>query len=107
MKHSDTAASVAAALSALTTLLCCVPMGLAAGTAIASLAMVAGTYRGWFLAASVVLLAAGIAQFVRTRQQCAARGTTSLVILGLSAALVLLVILLPQVLASLIADLLP
>jgi hypothetical protein len=107
MKHTEKIAPVAAALSALATLACCLPIAFAAGTATATLAMVAGTYRWSFLGASVVLLAIGAAQLVQARRACKPRGSTSIVILTFSAAVVLLVVLFPQVIAGLLADWMP
>jgi bacteriorhodopsin len=104
MKHTEKIAPVAAALSALTTLACCLPIAFAAGTASAGLAMVASTYRWSFLGASVVLLAVGAVQLVQARRACRARGPAPPVFLGVSAAIVLLVVLFPQVVAGLLAD---
>ena len=53
MKHAETITPIAAALSALATLACCLPVTFAAGTAMAWLAGVAGAYRWTFLGASV------------------------------------------------------
>ena len=78
MKHTEKIAPIAAALSALATLTCCLPIAFVAGTASASLAMVAGSYRWSFLGASVVLLAVGAVQLVRARRACRPRGAASL-----------------------------
>lgn len=107
MRHTEKIAPVAAALSALATLTCCLPIAVAAGTASATLAMVAGSYRWSFIGASALLLAIGAAQLVQARRACRPRGNTSVAILALSAAVVLLVVLFPQVVAGLIADWLP
>ena len=107
MKHTDKIAPVAAAFSALATLACCLPIAFAAGTATAGLAVVAGTYRSWFLGSSVLLLALGAVQVVQARRACPTRGSVSIVILALSAAVVLLVVLFPQVIAGLLADWMP
>jgi hypothetical protein len=107
MKHTEKIAPVAAALSALATLACCLPIAFAAGTASASLAMVAGSHRWSFLGASVVLLAIRAVQLVQARRACRARGPASPVFLGVSAAVVLLVVLFPQETAGLLADWMP
>jgi hypothetical protein len=107
MKHTEKIAPVAAALSALATLACCVPIAFAAGTAAAGLAAIAGEYRPWFLGASVVLLALGAVQFVRARRACRPRGSLSMAILVGCAAIVALVLLFPQALAGLLADWMP
>jgi hypothetical protein len=107
MKHTENFAPIAAAVSALATLACCLPVAFAAGTATAGLAAVAGLYRWWFLGASAALLIVGGVQVGRVRRACATRGSGSILILGLSAAIVLLVLLFPQVIAGLIADWMP
>lgn len=107
MKHGEKVAPVAAATTAIATLLCCLPGGIAAAAATASLATVVSAYRIWLLGASVALLAIGILQFTRRQRVCATRSRTSVAILASSAAVVLLVVLFPQVLAGLLADWLP
>jgi hypothetical protein len=107
MKHTEKIAPAAAALSALATLACCVPIAFAAGTAAAGLAAVASTYRWWFVGASAALLAVGAAQLVRARRACRPRATASVVVFAASGALVLLVVLFPQLIAGLLADWLP
>lgn len=100
MKHAEKITPVAAALSALATVACCLPVSFAAGTAVAGLAAVAGSYRWAFLGASMVLLAMGTMELVRARSACRTRGTGSMVMLGISAVIVLLVLALPQVIAG-------
>ena len=107
MKHGEKIAPVAAAASALATLVCCLPMGIAAAAATASLAAVASTHRRWFLLASSVLLLVGIVQLIRMRRRCATRPRGSFAILAASATIVVLVALFPQVVAGLIAAWLP
>jgi hypothetical protein len=107
MKHAEKVAPVAAALSALATLLCCLPVGIAAAAATASLGAIVSVYRSWFLGASALFLVTGIVQVIRARRTCAPRTHGSLVILAVSGTIVLLVALFPQVMAGLIADWLP
>ena len=107
MRHTEKIAPVAGALSAVATLACCLPIAIAAGAATTSLAMVGGSYRWWFLGASAVLLTIGGLQLVQVRRARATRSSVSLVILAVSAGVVMLVVLFPQLLASLVADWLP
>ena len=106
MKHSEKVAPVAAAASALATLLCCLPAGIAAAAATASLGAAVAPYRSWFLGASAMLLAIGVVQLTRA-QRCSTRTSGSKAILIVSAAIVVLVALFPQVVAGLLADWLP
>ena len=62
MKHGEKIAPVAAALTGLATLACCLPVGFAAAAVTAGLSTVVATYQSWFLGASVVLLAVGLVQ---------------------------------------------
>lgn len=107
MKHTERIAPVAAAVTAVTTVMCCLPVGFAAAAATASLAAVVSSLQPWFLAASALLLIVGAAQLGRAQRTCPARGRGSQAIFGVSAAIVVLVILFPQVLAGLLADWLP
>ena len=107
MKHAEKVAPVAAAASALATLACCLPLGIAAAAATASLGAVLSEYRPWLLAASAVLLIVGVVQLWRVQRACATRNRGSIVILALSATIVILVALFPQVVAGLVADWMP
>jgi hypothetical protein len=107
MKHTERLTPIAAALSALTTLLCCLPLGFAAAAATASLSVAVAALRPWLLGASVVLVAIGFVQVYSGRKSCDRRSGATLAILWMCAAIVLLVTLLPQVLATALADLLP
>ena len=107
MKHVEKVTPIAAAFTSLATLVCCLPMGFAAAAATASLSMVVATYQRWFLGASVVLLIVGMVQFQRVQRTCATRPYGSIVVFGVSAVIVLLVVLFPQVVAGLVADWMP
>lgn len=107
MELSGKSLPAAAAVSALATLACCLPVGIAAGTAAAGLAGVATDYRWWFIGASIVLLTIGAVQLVYRRRACSTRGTASAIVLGASASIVFLVIFFPQLVAGFLADWLP
>ena len=104
MKHSEKVAPVAAAVTALTTQLCCVPLGFAAAVATASLASFVSSYQRWFVAASLSLLGVGLLQLRPARRACRTQSASSVVVFVLSAMVVVLVVLFPQMLASLLAD---
>jgi hypothetical protein len=107
VKHSEKALPAAAAVSAVTTLACCLPLGIAAGTAAAGLASVATDYRWWFIGASVAFLVIGAVQVIQQRRACATRGSLSTFVLAASASIVFLVIFFPQLVAAFLADWLP
>ena len=107
MRPAESVAPVGAALTALGTLVCCLPYGFAAATAMASVSAVVATHRAWFLAVSLALLALGIVQTVRARRACRTGGITSVIVLAASALIVITVILFPQLLAGVLANWLP
>ena len=107
MKHAEKITPLAAAASAVATLICCMPVGFAAAAAMGSVSAVVVSYRPWFLAASMLLLVTGIVQVRRVQRTCPTRNQGSIAILVISASVVLLVIFFPQVVATLVADWLP
>lgn len=106
MKHAERVTPIAAVTSALATLLCCLPIGFAAAAATASVAAVVGQLRPWLLGASVVLVAVGFVQVYR-KQSCERRSPATLAILWISTAIIVVVILFPQAIAGVVADLVP
>ncbi|SRR5712692_8170145 len=106
MKHAEKITPIAAATSALATLLCCLPLGFAAAAATASVAIAVAKLRPWLLGASVLLVAIGFVQVYR-RNACERRSSATLAILWVCAAIVVLVTLFPQLFASALADLTP
>ncbi|MBA2257669.1 MAG: hypothetical protein H0W18_02120 [Acidobacteria bacterium] len=107
MKATQTLAPLGAAATALATVLCCLPFGFAAATAMAAVSTVVAERRPWFLGASLALLVLGVVQVTRARRACVTRRAGPLVVLGVSAAIVILVVFFPQVVAGLMADWLP
>jgi hypothetical protein len=107
MKHAEKITPVAAAVTALSTLICCLPVGFAAAAATASLGVVIASYQRWFVGASLLLLAVGALQLRQARRSHCSRGSSSLVVLCVSAAIVLTAVFFPQMLAGLLADWLP
>src|SRR5438309_1092281 len=99
MTRGERITPIGAALSALATLLCCLPIGFAAAAATASVGVVVAALRPWLLGVAVVLLAVGFVQMYHRARACKRRSRTSLVILWVSAVVVALVILFPQVIA--------
>jgi len=96
---------LAAATSALATLACCLPLGIPGAVAALGLSVALDTLRPWLIGLSVILLAASCFQIYRGRGTCRRRGNLSLIVFGLSALIVLAVIIFPQKLAELLAGL--
>ena len=96
---------LAAAASALAVFACCVPLGVAGALGVLALGSLFDALQPWFLGTATVLLALSAYQCYRGRQTCRLRRSRfSLAVLGLSAAIVLLVLLFPQNVAGWIAD---
>jgi hypothetical protein len=96
---------VAAALSALAVFACCVPLGFAGAFGVFAVGAIFASLQPWFVGAAMLLLAVGAWQAFRAQKACHRRASRfSLVVLGLSAAIVVAVLLFPQRLAAWIAD---
>ena len=90
---------------ALAALACCLPLGLAGALGVLALSALMDALQPWFLGTAGVLLAVGAFESYRSRKTCQRRSRRfSLMVLGLSAAIVLAVLLFPQNLAALLAD---
>ena len=107
MKHLEKVTPIIAATTAVATLACCLPVALVAGTVSATLASVAGTYQGAFVLGSFILLVIGAGQVFRARRVCRRDVRGSVAVLAVCAAIVVAVALFPQVVAGILADLLP
>ena len=105
MRSAERLTPLAAAMMALATLACCLPLGLAGALGVLALSLMLESWQTWFLAASAALLAAGAVQCFRGRKTCRRSASRfSLAVLGLSAAVVIGVLVFPQHLAGLLAD---
>ena len=105
MRTSERLTPLAAAVTALAAFACCVPLGLAGAAGVLALGALFEALRPYFLSAAAVLLALSAFQCYRGRRTCRREGSRfSLAVLGLSAVIVLLVILFPQSVSGWIAD---
>jgi uncharacterized membrane protein YidH (DUF202 family) len=103
MRVAERATPVAAVIAALSTLACCLPLGFLGAVGLAGLSVWAQSFHGWFLGLAVVLLVTGFVQLYRGRKQCKKRSPLSIAMLWVATAIVLVVILFPQMIASLLA----
>ena len=106
MKHSEKLAPAGALTAALLSFTCCLPFSIPAALGLAGLSVFAGAQQLWIIAASFLLLIAGIVQIVR-KPACQRRSRSSIVLLGLAASLLLAVTFFPQSIAGFLADHLP
>jgi len=96
---------LAASAMALAAFACCVPIGVAGVVGVLALGSFFDAIQPWLVAGATVLLAvAAFLSFGRQRSCRTRRGWFSLLVLGLSATVVLSVLLFPQLVAALIAD---
>jgi hypothetical protein len=107
LKHSEKLAPLAAVISAVSCMACCLPFGFAAAAGAAGLSVVLTPLRPWMLAISGALLIFGLWQLYRRNATCQRRSRLSVAIFWVCAVLVLAMITMPQVVASLLADHLP
>jgi uncharacterized membrane protein YidH (DUF202 family) len=105
MKHSEKIAPLAAVIGALSTLACCLPLGIAAAAGTAGLGVVLEPFRPRLLGSSIALLGIGFAQLYRSKAACRRRSPLSTAVLLFSAMIVLAVVLFPQAMASFLAGL--
>jgi hypothetical protein len=97
-------ASLAAIISSVATISCCLPVAFAGALGAGTASAFATTLRPWLLALSVILLGFGFWQQHRAKQ-CAVRGRlVGNVLLWAAVVVVLGMILFPQEIAAVIAD---
>jgi len=102
MRVLEKGAPTAAILASLSTLACCVPLGFLGALSFASLSVWAQPLWPWLIGASVLFLGVGFGQLY-FRKSCTKRSVTSVVLFWIAVLIVVLVLLFPQVIASLIA----
>lgn len=96
--------SLAAILSSVATISCCLPLGFAAALSVGAASAFFTTLRPWLLGLSMLLLGTGFWQQHRAKR-CAARGRfIGNVLLWIAVVVVLGMILFPQQIAGIIAD---
>jgi hypothetical protein len=104
MRVVERAAPVAAVVSALGTLACCLPWGIAGAVGALGLSAALTKLQPWLIGLALLLLGVGVFQLYRKRT-CQRRSRLSMILLAASAAIVLAVVAFPQVVAGLMADL--
>ena len=105
MKHGEKFAPVAAVVSAISCMACCLPFGFAAAAGTAGLGLVLEPIRPYLLAISGALMLFALWQLYRRGPSCEHRSRTGVIVFWTCAALFLLVIVAPQILANFLADL--
>jgi len=94
---------ITAALSALASLACCLPLGIAGAVGALGLSVALEALRPWLIGIAVILLGVGLFQLYRGQRKCQRRSPVSLILFGVSATVVLAVMIFPQKVAELLA----
>jgi hypothetical protein len=104
-RFAERVTPLAAAATALAAFACCVPLGFAGALGVLAISSLFDALQPWFLGVATFLLAVAAFQCYRGQRTCQRRRSRfSLAVLGLSATVVLLVLLFPQSVAGWIAD---
>ena len=107
MKHTEKITPVAAAVSALSTVACCLPSGITAAAGAAGIGVVVEPLRPWLVGLSIALLVLGFVQLYRSNRSCQRRSPAGIAVFSISAIVVAAILLFPQISAGLIAGLIP
>ncbi len=99
----ERSAPLAAAISAVVSILCCLPVGIPAAIGVAGLGTLAGDLQPWLMALAAALLVFGAVQFWRNRS-CRRRSRLTIAVLCVSGAIVGALLVFPQTLAGIAAD---
>ncbi len=103
MRIAERTTPVAAVIAALSTLACCLPLGFLGAIGLAGASVRLQTARPWLFVGSLALLVLGFVQLYRSGNQCSKRSPLSVALFWVAAVAVLLIVLFPQVIASLVA----
>jgi hypothetical protein len=97
--------SVGAIVTSLLTLGCCLPLPFLGAAGLAGASVFLAGARPWLLGLSVILLGAGFYQVYRGMRCRTRQSKTAIALLSLATLVVVLLLLFPQVIASVLADL--
>lgn len=103
MRVVERASPIAAVIAAVSSLACCLPLSFLGAAGLLGASARAQALRPWLLGASLLLLIVGFAQLYLRRGHCPRRSRMSIAIFWIAAVLVLLLILFPQLIASILA----
>lgn len=98
---------MAAILSALATLTCCLPWGIGAALGALGLSVFFAKFQVWFPVLAVALLFLGLFQVLRARRSCRSRSRAEITLLSIAALVVIAIVLFPQWVAGLLVGHLP
>jgi len=96
--------SLGAILASLLALSCCLPLPFLGAAGLAGAAVFLTGARPWLLGLAILLLGAGFFQVYRGMRCRARQSKTAIALLGLATLVVVLLLLFPQAIASVLAD---
>lgn len=99
-----TGTSLGAIIASLATLGCCLPLPFIGAAGVAGASVLIAGARPWLLGFSILLLGAGFFQIYRGVRCRARQSKTAIALLGLSTVILILLLLFPQFLASVLAN---
>ena len=102
MRIGERATPIAAIIAAFSSLACCLPFAFVGAAGLLGASARSQAMRPWLLLASAVLLIIGFIQLY-FRKQCQSRSHLSVAIFWIATAIALLLIVFPQIAASLLA----
>jgi hypothetical protein len=105
MRITERLTPIAAALSAVATLACCLPLGIAGAVGALGLSVALEAARPWLIGLAVILLGVSGFQMYRGQKSCRRHSRLSLALFAVSTLIVIAVMIFPQKLAELIASL--
>jgi hypothetical protein len=103
MRVAERATPLAAVIAAFSSLACCLPLGFVGAAGLAGLSTRLQFLRPWLLVGAVALLVTGFVQLYIGHNQCRRRRPVSIAIFWIATAVVVLLILFPQIAASILA----
>ena len=103
MRVAERVTSVAAVIAALSTLACCLPFAFLGALGLAGASVKLQLARPWLLASAGILLVVGFIQLYMRRDHCQRRSPLSIALFWVAVVTFLLILLFPQVIASLLA----
>ncbi len=105
MRVTERLTPLAAVASALATLACCLPLGIAGAVSALGLSVAFAALRPCLIALAVILLGVSVFQIYRGQRSCRRTSRLSLTVFGVCTAIVVAVMVFPQKVAELMAAL--
>ena len=103
MRVVERASPIAAIIAALSSLACCLPLSFVGAAGLLGASATVQALRPWLLGASILLLVVGFGQLYLRRGQCPRRSRMSVALFWIATTVVLLLILFPQIMATILA----